>query len=108
MARLISEGVDVVCEKKEYPFEGYDIAPEKDFRFLESRLHSFRMWPIAHPISAEKLALAGFVYRGIGDKVECFSCKVKLSKFEADDIPWIEHVRWSPRCSLVRKKMESL
>ena len=100
---------------------GYDIPPNppfgrycvlepkksEDYSLLD-RLKSFHSWPIAHPISGEKLALAGFVYSGVGDKVQCHSCKIKLSKFDADDIPWLEHARWAPKCRIVREKMKTL
>ena len=81
---------------------------EPDYSLLMNRLKSFHSWPKAHPISGEKLSLAGFVYSGQGDKVQCHSCKIKLSRFEADDIPWLEHVRWAPECKVVKEKMKSI
>lgn len=29
----------------------------------------------------------------------CFCCSQGLRDWEDDDEPWIEHARWSPRCS---------
>ena len=66
------------------------------------RYSTFESWPISHYIKPYDLAKAGFVYTGYSDKVECVKCKIVLNKFEIDDIPMLEHTRWSPKCPLVR------
>ena len=66
------------------------------------RYGTFESWPLSHFIKPYDLAKAGFVYTGYSDKVECVKCKIVLKKFEIDDIPMLEHTRWSPKCPLVR------
>ncbi len=38
----------------------------------------------------------------VSDNVQCFSCGVQINKWERDDIPFVEHKRWSPSCCFVR------
>ena len=95
------------CCYREPPFTRCCVV-ELDNSLLENRLKSFESWPIAHPISKESLALAGFFYTGEGDKVQCHSCKVILKRFETTDIPWLEHARWAPKCKVVREKMRNI
>ncbi|XP_050413934.1 baculoviral IAP repeat-containing protein 3 [Patella vulgata] len=48
--------------------------------------------------SSLALAKAGFYYTGPGDMVRCFSCGIKLKKWERYDIPVGEHYKWSHDC----------
>lgn len=38
---------------------------------------------------------------GQNDSVVCFCCNLGLRSWTDDDDPWIEHARWSPRCTYV-------
>lgn len=40
---------------------------------------------------------------GYGDCGRCFFCGGGLKNWEASDNPWIEHVRWFPRCAYIRQ-----
>ena len=69
---------------------------------FDVRMKSFETWPRAHPISALSLCHAGFQYTGQSDKVKCYKCGILILNFEATDIPWIEHQKFSPMCELVK------
>lgn len=60
---------------------------------------SFLLWPKAY-IDVEDLVKSGFFYTGDEDAVTCFSCKVTLEDWQADDIPDEEHKKASPNCKL--------
>ncbi|KAK3585123.1 hypothetical protein CHS0354_034254 [Potamilus streckersoni] len=40
----------------------------------------------------------GFFYRGQGDSVSCYECGITLSKWQTDDDPLLEHIRFSTEC----------
>lgn len=59
-------------------------------------------WPHGNDyICIEALAQAGLYYTGESDQVACVFCNIQLHTWEADDIPMIEHYKFSPRCSLL-------
>ncbi|GLH16190.1 Death-associated inhibitor of apoptosis 1 [Gryllus bimaculatus] len=66
-----------------------------------SRLQSFKTWPISMKLRPERLCEAGFFYSGHGDKTVCFHCGKEVSNWTDGDDPWVEHARWSPKCSYV-------
>lgn len=74
-----------------------------DYRFEIARLESFRQnnWT-STLMKPEKLAAAGFYYTGDSDKVKCFDCQVEICQWQSDDIPMVDHQRWSGRCRFVR------
>ena len=97
---FLSNNSNIVCKSASAP-----VKKSSKFNLLTSvaeRYSTFETWPLSHFIKPYHLAKAGFVYTGYSDKVECVHCKIKLSKFEVDDIPMLEHTRWSPKCSIVR------
>ncbi|XP_072377231.1 baculoviral IAP repeat-containing protein 3-like [Diabrotica undecimpunctata] len=55
------------------------------------RLSSFDEWMPSHPIKSIVLAVAGFYYTGVNDKVLCAFCGVVYNKWIADDIPLDKH-----------------
>ena len=66
------------------------------------RLESFYHWPGYKDDNipkAEILAEAGFYFTGLNDCVQCLSCDVALSGWEAGEDPWIRHCQNSPGCS---------
>lgn len=66
--------------------------------FCKDRSISFQEWPRQIRQKPEELARNGFYYSGIGDKVVCFYCDVKLKEWNADDNIETEHGKWSPQC----------
>ncbi|XP_076445294.1 baculoviral IAP repeat-containing protein 3-like isoform X2 [Babylonia areolata] len=72
------------------------------FARSSQRLATFGGWPCSDTHTPESLAGAGFFYTGDSDYVRCFYCGVGLRKWEPQDVPWEEHVRWSPECPFVR------
>ena len=75
---------------------------ERPYENINSRCATFKDWPLHHFIKPIDLAKAGFYYTGFSDTVQCYECEIRLKNFELDDIPMLEHCRWSPKCSLVR------
>ena len=71
------------------------------------RYETFSSWPKSHPIRAEYLCRAGFLYTGQGDKVLCPWCKLMLIEWEIYDLPMEEHQRHSPHCPFLNMIMPS-
>ena len=69
----------------------------------DSRLNSFELWPRAMPQKAEDLAIAGFVYLGRGDFVQCHHCRGQLNNWYVGDKPLAEHAKHFPGCGYLRK-----
>ena len=61
------------------------VRPEPLEEFSEGldRLRSFKGWRWWNAMPS-RLAFAGFVYRGNGDKIECFCCRMKIENFYCD------------------------
>ena len=74
------------------------VVPE--YKLYSKRLHTFheKGWPIGLSQFPVELALAGFFYTGMSDKVVCFSCSGGLNKWKKSDVPLIEHLRSFPEC----------
>lgn len=51
-----------------------------------------------------EMAKAGFYYVGYGDHVRCFHCGIGLTKWVRNDIPWVEHAKWSASCMFLEKE----
>ena len=66
------------------------------------RLASFKDFPITIPVSAMRLAQAGFHYTGERDVVKCFSCGVTYQGWQMGDRPTLVHARISPNCPFVQ------
>lgn len=47
------------------------------YRSESIRMQSFSQWPMLS-LSPEKLANAGFYYKGEGDPVKCFECRIVI------------------------------
>lgn len=75
---------------------------ENDLSVYANRLQTFQYpenkWPLSNIVNEEELAEAGFCFLGIGDKVQCFSCKGILKKWSLGDLPWGEHKKHFPFC----------
>lgn len=68
---------------------------------LKKRIQSFGLWPTAMVQRPREMAEAGFLYTGAGDKVQCFFCFGKFSRWEENDDPWEEHAYWIPTCQYI-------
>ncbi|XP_036135985.1 baculoviral IAP repeat-containing protein 1 [Molossus molossus] len=74
----------------------------------EARLESFKDWPFyAQGTSPRELSVAGFVFTGKRDAVQCFSCGGCLGNWEEGDDPWKEHAKWFPKCEFLQSKKTS-
>ena len=67
-----------------------------------ARLATFADFPTSAPVSAIRLAQAGFYYTGERDVVKCFSCGKTYQCWQRGDRPTLVHARISPNCALVR------
>ncbi|XP_066283780.1 baculoviral IAP repeat-containing protein 3-like isoform X3 [Branchiostoma lanceolatum] len=65
------------------------------------RLSSYRHFPDSVPVSATRMARAGFYYSGTGDRVVCFSCGGGVEGWEYGDTAMGEHERLYPHCDFV-------
>ena len=93
----------VYREEKPCVNSGFVYREEQPYENLNSRCETFKDWPLHHFIKPFHLAKAGFYYTGLSNTVQCYECKIRLKSFELDDIPMLEHCRWSPKCAVVRK-----
>lgn len=74
------------------------------FNFEKERIHSFKNWP--HDFVSEiVLAKTGFFHLGKKDRVQCQFCRVILYDWVKGDNEIYEHLKWSPRCPLLRRKV---
>lgn len=74
---------------------------DKDYSKEAVRLESYAQFPSSCPISAPTLARAGFVYTGIQDRVECFSCKAIVEGWQHGDTAIGKHRKISPNCKFI-------
>lgn len=78
-------------------------ANRPDFRLELERLKSFKgLWPSSAPISAERLAKAGFYYTGTGDTVKCFFCEAEIHNWQYGDSAAGKHRRLVPNCQFIQ------
>ena len=81
------------------------------FESEETRILSFSdNWPHrVDNLSPERMAKAGFLYRGSDDRAICFYCGLSIYQWADTDIPEIEHVKyWSACAYLERLDLNSL
>ena len=84
-----------------YTKHGGPLQPQ--YATLEARLRAFSNWPSTVRQQPMELADAGFYYRGQSDWVKCFHCDKTCVNWEAEDVPWVEHARWMPRCIFIKQ-----
>lgn len=53
------------------------------------------------------LPIIGFYYVREPDVVKCYFCCVEIGSWQKDDNPITEHVRWSEKCPLMKRKVTS-
>ncbi|KAK3577417.1 hypothetical protein CHS0354_032263 [Potamilus streckersoni] len=82
---------------------GYDIGPVhnpyREFRSEMRRLETFHNWPAYAAVNARDLAKNGFLYTGIGDRVQCAFCHNVISGWTPQDNVATEHKKLSPDCA---------
>ncbi|XP_078677125.1 baculoviral IAP repeat-containing protein 3-like isoform X2 [Branchiostoma floridae x Branchiostoma belcheri] len=78
-----------------------DLAPALDYTQEAIRLSSYRNFPDSVPVSASRMARAGFYFSGTGDRVVCFSCGGGVEGWEFGDTAMGEHERLYPHCDFV-------
>lgn len=66
---------------------------------LESRVETFKHWPISITQRPQELAEAGFYYTGKSDHTLCFFCGGGLKNWVHDDDPWEQHALWFSKCN---------
>ena len=69
----------------------------------EERLGTFTIWSLNISPSPEALSRAGFSYTQEKDKVKCHVCGGKLYNWKENDDPVIEHLRYFPDCTFLKK-----
>ncbi|XP_048088217.1 E3 ubiquitin-protein ligase XIAP isoform X2 [Alosa alosa] len=72
-----------------------------DWSTISARVNSFRHFPRAKEVSAERLARAGFYFTGESDRVRCFSCQQTVENWSSADTPVNRHLQASPACKFL-------
>lgn len=70
---------------------------KKKFRDGKNRLLTYQDMEWDEPVNPVDLAEAGFIARSSKD-VQCVFCHLGLSLWHEDDVPILEHRKFSPRC----------
>lgn len=73
------------------------------FHREDERLKTFESWPLGW-LDKKQLAMSGMFYLGDEDKTKCYFCEVEIGRWEREDQPVPEHLRWSPNCPLLRRR----
>ena len=76
----------------------------KEYISLEKRLKTFEHWPIPDIVKPEDVAKSGFYYTGISDIVDCYHCDISLAWWRPNDIPDVEHKKFSNDCEFLLLK----
>ncbi|CAB3380388.1 Hypothetical predicted protein [Cloeon dipterum] len=76
----------------------------RQYRTLQSRENSFKLWPKQISQTPDVLCTAGFFYTGSGDRVICFQCGGGLKDWHPEDTPWSEHAKWFSSCPYLNIK----
>lgn len=74
------------------------------FRYECERLKTFERWPLMW-LDKKILAMTGMFYTGIDDRTKCYFCDIVIGKWEYEDDPVQEHLRWSPNCPLLGRRL---
>ena len=78
------------------------------FESEETRILTFSdNWPHrVDNLSPERMAKAGFLYRGSDDRAFCFYCGVSIYQWADTDIPEIEHAKYWSACAYLERTFE--
>ena len=66
------------------------------------RISTYAKFPTTAPVTERSLARAGFYYTGVGDRVQCFRCKVTVDNWQPGDCPAEKHKQLSPSCPFIQ------
>jgi hypothetical protein len=69
-------------------------------RSEQRRRETFRSWT-SSAVQPKELARAGFIYNGMGDRVQCVFCLMQMENWEKDDDPTHEHKQFGENCPFV-------
>lgn len=89
--------------EKGYSYAIQPVRPPRHPRMthLQTRIDTFLNRPgWTKPISPEKLAEAGFFYKGEQDFCICYHCDLGLKDWKDDDDPWTEHLKHNEEMDL--------
>ena len=93
-----------------YRFRGFSLGDRFSgpYKRYTDRVKTFSRWPKFHvgPRPAD-LAMAGFSYTLVGDRVTCFCCGIVLQDWEEKNSAIEEHIKWSPQCEFVKHVTDS-
>ncbi|KAJ8307050.1 hypothetical protein KUTeg_015134 [Tegillarca granosa] len=93
--------------KNQQSYEPLGISTERPvyphYALTVVRTTSFRFWPKDKTQHPQDLAKAGFFYEGVGDRVRCFFCGGGLFHWDPEDVPFVEHAKWYPKCVFLRQ-----
>lgn len=78
-------------------------AMDDRFHREDERLKTFENWPLDF-VDRHELAMSGMFYMGDSDKTKCYFCEVEIGRWEREDQPVPEHLRFSPNCPLLRRR----
>lgn len=76
---------------------------DEKYQREDERLKTFDNWPLEW-LNKRELAQTGLFYTGDDDKVKCYFCEVEIGRWEREDQPVNEHLRFSPNCPLLRRR----
>ena len=79
-----------------------------NYATTQSRIESFKTWPIALKQNGESMAIAGFFYTNQSDVVICYLCGVIIRNWQENDDPITEHMKFKRNCRFVKYKCDSL
>ena len=79
-----------------------------NMRYEKNRLSTFTSWPLDAPVPKERLAKAGFFYRGAPYRVECFSCGGTVDEWQFNEQAMLKHQRLYPQCPFVTHRSDNV
>ncbi|XP_043220725.1 baculoviral IAP repeat-containing protein 7-A-like [Amphibalanus amphitrite] len=83
-------------------------ADPSNMRYEKNRLATFSSWPLNAPVPKERLAKAGFFYRGPPFRVECFSCGGTVDDWQFNEQAMLKHQRLYPQCPFVTHRSDNV
>lgn len=84
--------------KKTYTSD--NVSEYKFFSNKENRINSFNGW--TGLVKPNQLVSAGFWFTGKCDIVACWKCMVEINNWVIGDDPWLEHIKFSNECEVVK------
>lgn len=85
----------IMSDREEFECDGI-ASPRVNLRIFEERLLTFKNWP--GKVNPIELAGAGFYFTKYLDCCKCVFCNLEIYKWELDDSPLIEHLKYKKYC----------